>query len=483
MSQPAVNLTEQDGALGILPPSSGKLLAIVGYSTAGTLNAPATYARSKDVIAAFGAGPLVEAACRYIERYAKPVLLVRTGSTVAGSVGSVTSVATGTSVVAVQASPTPNDDHEYKLLIVTGGTRGTAGITYKLSLDGGRTYGPETALGTAVTITIPGAGGVVLTIAAGTMVAGDYHTARSVAPQWNSTELGTALDALGASVATWGAAWIVGTLDATAFDVADAKIAGFNAVGKPHYWVGSPRMPTIGESEATYLAAINTIFSAKTTTYGALGFGAAKVSSAVSGRSYKRHAAFAWMPLQANVSEEENIADVNIGALPGVDIRDSNGNVDEHDESVNPGGDDGRFVTLRSWDGVQGVYVNRPRLFSADGSDFALIPHRAVMNLAEYAVRLYLIRRLNRPILVSKTTGFILESEALEIELGARAAMANELLAKPKASDVQFVLNRTDNVLSTKTLNGEARIVPLGYPEFIAVTIGFINPALQVQTV
>lgn len=483
MSQPSVTLTEQDGALGILPPSSGKLFAIVGNSTSGTVDAPATYARVKDVVATFGAGRLVEGACRYIERFAKPVILTRTGSTVAAAVTAVTSVATGTSVVAVQATPTPNDDHEYKLLFVTGGTRGTAGATYKLSLDGGRTYGPETALGTAITITIPGAGGVVLTLAAGTFVAGDYHTARATAAQWNSTELGTALDALGVSAATWGPAWIVGTLDATSFDTAETKIAGMNAAGKPHNWIGSPRMPTISETEAAYLTAMNTIFSAKVSTYGALSFGAAKVSSAISGRSYKRHAAFAWAPLQASVSEEQNIADVNVGALSGVSIRDDNGNADEHDESINPGGDDARFVTLRTWDGLQGVYVNRPRLFSADGSDFALIPHRMVMNLAEVAVRLYLIRRLNRPILVSKTTGFILESEALEIELGARAAMANELLAKPKASDVQFALSRTDNVLSTKTLNGDARVVPLGYPEFIAVTIGFVNPALQVQTV
>ena len=88
MTQPAVTIVEQDGALGILPPTSGRLLALCGVSSSGTANAPATYARTKDVIAAFGSGPLVEAACFYINATGKPVILIRTGNTVAGTVTS-----------------------------------------------------------------------------------------------------------------------------------------------------------------------------------------------------------------------------------------------------------------------------------------------------------------------------------------------------------------------------------------------------------
>jgi Protein of unknown function (DUF2586) len=483
MTLPAVNITEQDGALGILPPTAGRLFALVGYSTLGTVNAPATYARVKDIVAAKGAGPLVEAAAHYIERYGKPVLLVNTGSSVAGAVGSVTSTATGTSVVTITASPTPNDDYEFKLLFVTGGTRGVAGATYQVSLDGGRNYGPVTALGTAVSITIPGAGGVSFALAAGTFVAGDYHTARSTAPQWNSTELGTALDALGNSIASWELVEIVGALDATSFDTVDTKVAGMQAAGKPHAWIGNTRVPTIGESESAYLTSVGTVFASKATIFGSLYYGACKLTSSVSGRKYKRPVAFAVAAREASSSEEVNAADPNLGTLVGVSIRDDNGNADEHDEAINPGADDLGFGTLRTIDGLQGVYVTRPRLFSPAGSDFDLMPKRRVLNLAEIALRLFFIRRLNKPILVSKTTGFILDSEALEIETGARAAMAGELLAKPKASDVIFALSRTDNILSTKTLTGQARVEPLGYPEFINLDLGFFNPALQVQPV
>jgi hypothetical protein len=481
MSQPAVTISELDGALGILPPTAGRLFALVGYSTLGTVDAPATYARVKDVVAGRGAGPLVEAACHYIERYGKPVVLVSTGATVAGAVGSVTSTATGTAAVTITSSPTPNDDYEFKLLFIAGGTRGVSGITYQLSLDGGRTYGPVTALGTATSITIAGAGGVSFAIGAGTVVAGDYHTATSTAPQWNSTEIGSALTALGNTLASWEIVHVVGKLDATTFDTVDLKVAAMQAAGKPHAWIGSTRIPNAAESEATYLSSLSGVFSAKSTIFGNLCAGACKLTSSVSGRKYRRPAAFAIAAREASVTEEVNTADPNLGSLIGVSIRDDNGNADEHDESINPGLDDARFTVLRTWDGLQGVYINRPRMFAPAGSDFEIMPHRRVLSLAEIALRAFMIRRLNRPVLVDKVTGYILESEALDIELGANAAMSGVLLAKPKASDVAFALSRTDNVLSTKTLNGEARVTPLAYPEAIDLTIGFFNPALQVQ--
>ncbi len=483
MSQPAVSITEQDGALGILPPSSGRLFALCGVSSAGTVNAPATYARVKDVVNDFGSGPLVEAAALYIQLYGKPVILTRTGNTVAASVTAVTAVATGTSVVTVASSPTPNDDYEFMLLIVAGGTVGTAGVTYQLSYDGGRTFGAVTALGTANSITIPGAGGVTLSLGAGTFVAGDYYTARATAALWNSTEITAALTALGNSIASWELVQIVGALTSSTFDAVDLAIAGMQAAGKPHAWIGSARVPTIAESESAYKTSIDGVFASKSTLFGMVCAGAAKITSAVSGRKYKRPTAFTIAAREANVSEEVNTADPNLGPLVGVSIRDSNGNADEHDESISPGLDDSRYAVLRTWDGLQGVYVNRPRMLSPAGSDFQLLPHRRVLSLAEIALRAYFIRRLNKPIIVSKATGFILESEALEIENGARTAMADLLLAKPKASAVQFALSRTDNLLSTKTLNGDGRVVPLGYPEFINLTIGFYNPALQVQTV
>ncbi len=484
MTQPKVTITELDGALGVLPPSAGALFALAGVSSSGPVDTPATYARTKDVIAAFGAGPLVEAACHFIERYGRPVVLVRTGNSVAGVPGTlVTTDWTGTSIATLDATGLPNDDYEGYLVVVTGGTIGTAGITFQWSLDGGRTLSPVTALGTAITFAFPGAGGVNLDFAAGTVVAGDTLSFRTTAPNWNATELGTALEALKNTAALWELCHIVGPVDATAFDAIELKFAAMLAAGKYRAWVGNARMPNVGETEAQYLSALSGIFASKAAVYGALCAGAEKLTSSVSGRKYRRPVSFAYAAREASVSEEVNTADINLGPLAGVSIRDANGNADEHDESLNPGLDDARFVTLRTWDGLGGVYVNRPRLFSAAGSDFELLPHRRVMNLAHAALRSFFLRRVNKPVRVDATTGFILEADALEIEAGARAAMRSALLAKPKASGIQFALSRTDNLLSTKTFTGTGRVIPLAYPEFIDLEVGFLNPALQVVAV
>jgi hypothetical protein len=50
----------------------------------------------------------------------------------------------------------------------------------------------------------------------------------------------------------------------------------------------------------------------------------------------------------------------------------------------------------------------------------------------------------------------------------------------PKVSDVYFEVQRNDNILSTKTIHGRVRVLPLGYVEYFDVEIGFVNPAMQV---
>lgn len=484
MSQPAVNQTELDGALGVLPPSSGQLLAVLGVCSSGAVDTPSTFGRVAPLIAAFGVGPAVEAAARHIEVTGDPVVIVRTGQTTAGDYGTIDdSGVTGTSAITETSATEPLDDYEVAVRIVVGGTRGTPGITYQTSLDGGRNWSPVTALGTGTAIAIAGSG-VSFDLGAGTLVAGDTWSVRTSAPAPTAAELGTALDALKVSAVSWELAHIAAPIDATIFDTVETKFAGMFTAKKYRAWVGNVRMPNVGESEATYLASVSAAFAAKSTKVGELCAGACKlISSAVSGRKYRRPVSFAVASLEAGVDQHINIADLNLGSIVGCSITDDDGNPDEHDESVNPGLDDARFTVLRTWEGRQGVYVNRPRIFSAAGSDFDIMPKRRVMNAARAVTRSYLEERLNKPILVNAGTGFILESEALEIEAGGRARLGAILGPAPKASGWTMVLARNDDILSTKTLTVTTRIVPLAYVEFIEETIAFENPALRVVAV
>lgn len=486
MTQPNVYITELDGALGVLPSSAGKLTAFIGCATGGPLNTPAAFARVVDLVAAFVDGEMVEAAASYIYTTGRPALVLRASASVAASIGTIALAVAGTSVVtaALDTTTKPADHYELVVRFPTGGTVGTVGPVYEVSYDGARNWGPLTALGIANTLTI---GGVKFTLSVGTLLAGDMFSITAHPAQWGGTDLADALAGLGQSAIVWEQLSLVGVLTPTLAGDVDAWCAGLrNSQHKYRSWIGGARLSTRDnvadpETEAEYATALGTLWAGFATTRGSVAAGGCRLVSGVSGRSYRRSAAWALVNAQGPASEEVNTADVNLGALPGVTIRDRNGNVDEHDETINPGLDDLGLAVLRTWAGYGGTYINRPLIKSAPGSDFTIIPYRRVMNLTEEIAYQYFVRRLNRPIRVDAATGYILETDALEIEAGCNAVLRAGLRAKPKVSAVTFTLSRTDNILSTKTLTGSIRLTPLAYPEVIELDASYFNPALAVK--
>jgi hypothetical protein len=486
MSQPSVNITELDGAIGSLP-AGQKRIAVVGVASAGPFATPAAFSRTSSIVSNFTRGPMPELAAFWVNVYKAPAICVRTAqSTVATKDAIVVTGVTGTSVVTATGATLADDDVEALFKVVTGGTIGVAGITYQWSLDGGRTMSPVTALGTATAFVFPNSGGLGFSFAAGTLVAGDTVTQRAYAANFSAADLGVALEALRVSTYDWDLCVIVGPVDSTIFDA----IATARAANPEKTFICAARTPTAAETEATYKTALDTIFGAKADNGIIVCAGACEQTSSISFRSYRRPSLFAIAPRLGSVSEEIDIAQPTLGALPSCNIRDTNGNPKHHDESVNPGLDDSRFSCLRTIDGKQGVYVNNCRILSATGSDFEFAQHRRIYNIARRTLRLYFTDRLSSPILVDAATGFILESEALEIEAGADAAMRTALRAKPKCSGggidgkaSRFCkLSRTDNILSSKTLTVQGAVIPLAYPKNINIDLGFKNPAVQAVT-
>jgi hypothetical protein len=476
MSQPTVNQTETDGALGVLPPSSGDLLSVVGISSAGPLNTPSTYGDVAALVADYGIGPGIEACARHISVTGNPVCFTRCDQTTAGTSTAIVFTGTGTSVVTQDVGTEPRDDYEVYFKVINGGTIGVSGITFQYSLDGGRTLSPITALGTANNFAPEG--GVRLNFAAGTLVAGDLATYRTTAPKPSTGQIATALAALKNTQIAWEICELAFPIATTEFDEIELDFASIFGAKKFRTWIGNVRIPTIGESEAAYLTSLAG-FATKATKVGNLCAGSCEMVSAVTRRIYQRPISFAVASLEASVKRHVNIADIDLGPITAVSIRDANGNPKYHDESVNPGLDDARFTVLRTWEGEQGAYVNRSRIFSATGSDFYLCTHRRVMNLARATTLAYFRKRLAKPIRVSETTGFILEADALEIERGAKQRLSAVLGVDPMASGWNVVIKRNVNILATRTLKATTRVVPLAYAEVVEEDIGFENPVLR----
>lgn len=480
MTIPAVNITVQDGALGVVS-GGASVTALIGVSSTGTPALPTIVTRVADLTQWFGEGPGPEAAA-LIMSTGVPVLFIQADTAVDGTVTAITRTGTGTSVPTTDIlTHTPADAYEVYVSFPVGGTVGTAGIKYKYSYDGGRSLSPAQSLGTSTSFTIPNVCDIKLAV--GTVVTGDSFTFRTGEPTFDATSLTAALNAYKLSAVRTRLLHVVGPLTTGLAGAVDLTLDAMAPLNKPRRWIGNVRIPNVGESDATYQTSLQAFSSAYSTRRGAICAGAADLVSAISGRTSLRPISFRAAAEQSRQialgNEEADIADINLGALTGTSIQDVNGNPKQqcHDEFVMPGLDSQRFLTFRTWPTFAGVYVTNPRLFSPDGSDFQLFPHGIIMDLAQETAYGNLARRLNRPVLIDKTTGFIYESDAQEIEAGCTAALEGVLLAKPKASSVEVSVSRTDNILATNTINVTIRLVPLAYIQVIQVSLSFFNPA------
>lgn len=480
MSIPSVNFTILDGTQGVQSTGT-RYVAVVGPTSTGTANTVTTAAQVR-TLTPYGVGPAVEQATFMIERKGSRIVFVKATASVAGTTDAidVTGVSgLSTSVASIHTGAAPNDDRDIWIKIETGGTVGTAGITLRVSHDGGNNYGALVALGTANSYTVPEIGTLVIDFAAGTLSSGDLIKVRCHAPSCNASDIGTALEALARSALTFDQITIASPVDATVGAAIDVKLAAMFSAGKYRYWVGNTRMPNTDETEAQYQTAMAAIRAGYTSVYGCLCSGACTLTSSVSSRSYRRPASFVVAAEEASAALSENTAAPARGALVGVLLRDVNGLPIHHDEYEDPGLDDQYFTTLRSLPTGGGVFITRPRIFAPEGSDFRLVPHRRVLNRACEVALGYFQMRLNQPLAIDPSTGKILEGEAKAIETRATATLEGVLKARPDCSSVRCVVSRDDNILSTGTLGAEIRIVPLGYPETISITVGYLNPAFR----
>lgn len=476
MTLPAVNITVQDGNLGVVSTGSSAC-AVIGVSSTGTANLPTAITKVDTLTSTFGVGPGVEQAALLLSK-GVPVLFIKATTATPGTAGAVTFTGTGTSVPTANTTTNkPQDTYEVYVEVATGGTVGTSGVKYRYSYDGGRNLSPAQSLGTSNTFNIPNVCDVAL--AAGTLVAGDTIAFRTAEPVFDGPGLLAAVNTYKTSAVRTRLVAVAGPMTAALGGVLDTALEEMAVMNKPRRWIGNTRIPNVGESDAAYQTAMQATSTAYSTKRGALCAGAADLVSAVSGREYLRPISFRVAAEEGRAialgNEESDIADLNLGSLVGTSVSDVNGNPKTscHDEFVSPGLDDQRYITLRTWPTFAGVYVTNPRLFSPEGSDFQFIPHGLIMDIAQETAYANLALRLNRPVLVDSTTGHIHESDAQEIEAGCEKALEAVLLAKPKASAVNVTVSRTDDILATKTLTVSIQLVPLGYITTINVSIGF----------
>lgn len=197
----SITVQEARGAV-VVAADLDQLAVVIGCSSGGSGLSP-FFLSGTSAIAAVGYGDAVDTLTQIIEQRQasgsvpkRPAALYSTPADTDGSYGTINDDGvTGTSEVTVDSSSHPRGTYDAQILVVNGGTIGAAGITLRWSLDGGRTWSPLTALGTATSFTIPNSG-VKFDFDTGDLEDGDLATVLTEAPAPGATEIQDAFAAL-----------------------------------------------------------------------------------------------------------------------------------------------------------------------------------------------------------------------------------------------------------------------------------------------
>ena len=471
MALPGVNVALQDFALGLVEPAA-HTMAIVGTAASGTNNAVVAISDLKTLKATFGSGPLVEAAAHALVIAGGPVYCAKVAGSTAGSNGSVTLSGSGPDPGA-GVSGTPLDDYEVRIKIILGGARTTA--TFQISFDGGDNYSDTYVTAASVT-TWATETGLTITFAVGTYVAGDIYSFTSTGPKFTSSDLNTALDNLHASAYSFEFVQVAGTTSGaddaakvTAFAALAAAVSVKLAAWETgfRYAFAVLQVPTVADS-ALNVSAVTSFADSRQMWVA----GDVEMISAVTARKIRRNAALAVSARLARVDLQRSPGCPEDGTLPGIVSL-------YRDERITEALDALRITTLRTFDSAfAGFYVTNGRMMASTGSDYTFVQNRRVMDRLATVARQAMIPYVNRDLRVDAVTGRILEREALAIESALNAKLEADLVAPGRLSSVRAQVNRSDNLLSSQTLNVRLRGVPKSYSRFINLDIGYENPAL-----
>lgn len=499
-----VNITVLDGGGSVVVPGS-QVQLVMGCCSAGVANQIVATTQVASLVSAVGYGVGVEGASLSLAA-GGVVLFMKVAQNAAGTATAVAFTGTGTSVITVTLDGTVGafDDYNVMFKCVAGGTRGSIGITFQISLDAGRTFGPVLALGTATTYAIPNTG-VTLAFATGTLVAGDVAKFSTAAPSWNAAGVQAALNAflaspyantgvgsmhlVGASSSTAGQSAGAAGADATSVEgYLDTLVTQFSYnrlilsardAHTPVAWGGA------GETEATWLAAVALDYSGVS----AKRVGAAggyynmqsQIPNAAAGAPrYRRPLAWTWAARQVAIPPQRHAGRVKDGALSFIVVDPVNDPKDGfiyHDDALTPGLDVARFTSARTRRKKGAAfYISQPRLMSPAGSDFDLFPKGLVMDIACDITHDVGQDEINDDLRLT-AAGTLYPPDAATIGGAIDTALKNDMVAVGMISDKRVVVDTTSNIAQTNTVNIAITIEGKGYVLQENVTVGFGSTA------
>lgn len=389
--------------------------------------------------------------------------------------GTVTRTGSGTATLLNTSTFEPLDSYDVRVQIMGAGGLGVGSFRY--SLDGGDNYSATILIPSGGVYQVPAGSvnsGIQLTFS-GTFTLSDLYSFSVTGPSYSSSDVTAAMTALAADPRKWFLVHVVGQPTsaanaATLFGAVAAKMDAFEAVFRyARALIECPQNSDLGGSNTD--AAAITAFQNLADTRVAVGIGDVEMVSAIDGNSDRRNVAWAFAARLSQIAPGESAAAVARGALSGVRSI-------YRDENAVQALNDQRFVTARTWIGVQGYYITDDKVMDVAGGDFGNMTRGRVMDIAADAVRSRFVFYVNASVRVDKKTGYIDERDAQRIELDVQSVGRQAVVVTGDATDLTVKLNRTTALLTTDIEPASTGIIPLAYLRHINNSIGFVNPAL-----
>ena len=484
-----ITINDNGGASNIIV-AAPSVIAVAGTSSAGTVGVPVSTRSVSTITSTFGYGPLSEL-CALLISAGATVIATKLTTDTAGSAGAVTFVGTGTSVVTVSGAA--YDTYYVVFKVITGATIGVDGITFQLSLDAGRTFGPVIALGTASSYAISNTG-LTLAFAAGNLVAGDVATFGTVEPTAAASDVTDWLAAMQASpyaAAGWGGmiahgdrtgadcSTIETALDTMASEyLFERLIVNARDVDPAAEWSGT------AETEAAWQAALLTSFSATSARRIAACAGFYNIPSGIANSAagtprYRRPLSWAIAARKVQQPVQVLSSRVKDGVLASIVVDPSSDPTDGfvyHDERINPGLDAARFAS--AWTRLtqpQGFFVRSENLMSPLGSDFPLLAVGACFDNFCSALVQFFTFNIDDSVRTN-SNGTIYENDAQRLESGALSALASSMSGQYQPANTSVVIDRTYNVKTNSKVLVSGTFGGLAYVREFDLTVQVQNP-------
>lgn len=401
---------------------------------------------------------------------------------------------------------TPTDDYYIITNVLQGGTVGTDEIIIEVSMDAGRTFGPQFSLGTSTTYALADSdgfdSGMTLNISAGILSDGDTARVSTTGPQPNTAGIGVCLAALKAYAASSGAGWgsihilgITSGSEATTIEsggstnldglatndkIFTRAIVSARDATLPAEWGGA------GETEAAWMASLRSDFQSTNARRLSCGAGyynttAPYPTQIASTPSYRRPLAWSYAAREVAIPPQRHAGRVVDGPLAPIVVNATSDPADGflyHNEALNPGldyfipGGSGRFTTARTHNGRTGFYITNPLSLAPIGSDFALLPLGLVMDVACALAQSALQQFINAD-LQAANNGTLLDKDAQTVYQAVWNAINTGMLGLSMISGFTVAVDQTQNILVTKKLVVTITILGRAYILEVDVTLGY----------